>query len=130
MKTLIVTTTALALMAASPAYAGKHHDGDVILGAAIGLGVGLLAASQPSTTTVVQETAVVYQPAPVAYYQPAPTVYYQQQPVVYYQPAPPPVYYAPAPAYYRSYRAYDRPRYVHRHGYRYAYVGGYYHGGY
>ena len=100
MRTKIVCVAAvLASLAAAPAYAGSH------------VSISFYSA-----------------PAPV-YYQPAPTVYYQPQPVVYYQPAPPPVYYAPAPAYYRSYRAYDRPRYVHRHGYRYAYGGGYYHGG-
>jgi hypothetical protein len=130
MKTLIITTAAIALMAGGPAYAGKNHD-DVLLGAAIGLGVGILAFSQPTTTTVYNEAPVVYQPAPVAYYQPAPTVVYQTPPVVYYQPAPPPpVYYAPAPVYYRSHRAYEHPRHVHRHGYRYADGGGYYHGGY
>ena len=111
MKKLMVMTTALALMAANPAYAGKHHEGDVILGAAVGLGLGMLAFSQPAT--VYHSQPLVYQPAPVVYAPQPVTYYYVPTQAAYY---PQTYYYQPAPVAY-----YPRPYHAPRYGYRVSY---------
>ena len=119
MKKVMVMTTALALMAANPASAGKHHEGDVILGAAVGLGLGMLAFSQP--TTVYHSQPVVYPPQPVTYYVPTQPAYYPS--TYYYQPAPvayyPQPYHARRYGYHVSYGDWDRhERHEHHEHYR------------